>query len=64
MKPPKITERPPRFGNIDDWTKAQNANISEQFHNALNSFGKTVMDAAKKPGLILNYSNNISVKNR
>ena len=42
-----ITERPPRFGNIDDWTKAQNANISEQFHNALNSFGKTVMDAAK-----------------
>lgn len=47
VKPPKITERPPRFGNIDDWTKAQNANISEQFHNALNSFGKTVMDAAK-----------------
>lgn len=29
------------------WTKAQNATISEQFHNALNSFGKTVMDAAK-----------------
>ena len=28
-------------------TKAQNANISEQFHNALNSCGKTVMDAAK-----------------
>ena len=47
VKPPKITERPPRFGNIDDWTKAQNANISQQFHNALNSFGKTVMDAAK-----------------
>ena len=47
VMPPKITERPPRFGNIDDWTKAQNANISEQFHNALNSFGKTVMDAAK-----------------
>ena len=47
VKPPKITERPPRFGNIDDWTKAQNAAISEQFHNALNSFGKTVMDAAK-----------------
>ncbi|MBR4712074.1 MAG: hypothetical protein IKP27_00120 [Paludibacteraceae bacterium] len=47
VRPPKITERPPRFGNIDDWTKAQNANISEQFHNALNSFGKTVMEAAK-----------------
>ena len=47
VRPPRITERPPRFGNIDDWTKAQNANISEQFHNALNSFGKTVMDAAK-----------------
>lgn len=47
VRPPKITERPPRFGNIDDWTKAQNANIREQFHNALNSFGKTVMDAAK-----------------
>lgn len=47
VRPPKITERPPRFGNIDDWTRAQNANISEQFHNALNSFGKTVMDAAK-----------------
>ena len=47
VRPPKITERPPRFGNIDDWTKAQNANISEQFHNALNSFGKTVMDADK-----------------
>ena len=47
VRPPKITERPPRFGNIDDWTKAQNANISEQFHNALNSFGKTVMDAAR-----------------
>ncbi len=46
VRPPKITERPPRFGNIDDWMKAQNANISEQFHNALNSFGKTVMDAA------------------
>jgi len=47
VRPPKITERPPRFGNIDNWTKAQNAAISEQFHNALNSFGKTVMDAAK-----------------
>lgn len=47
VRPPKITERPPRFGNIDDWTKTQNATISEQFHNALNSFGKTVMDAAK-----------------
>lgn len=47
VRPPKITERPPRFRNIDDWTKAQNANISEQFHNALNSFGKTVMDAAQ-----------------
>ena len=47
VRPPKITERPPRFGNIDEWTKAQNANINEQFHNALNSFGKTVMDAAK-----------------
>ena len=47
VKPPKITERPPRFGNIDDWMKAQNATVSEQFHNALNSFGKTVMDAAK-----------------
>ena len=47
VRPPKITERPPRFGNIDDWTKAQNANISEQFHNALSSFGKTIMDAAK-----------------
>jgi len=47
VRPPKITERPPRFGNIDEWTKAQNANISEQFHNALNSFGKTVMDAAR-----------------
>ena len=47
VKPPKIKERPPRFGNIDDWTKAQNAAISEQFHNVLNSFGKTVMDAAK-----------------
>ena len=47
VRPPKITERPPRFGNIDDWTKAQNANISEQFHNVLNSFGKTVIDAAK-----------------
>lgn len=47
VKPPKITERPPRFGNIDDWMKAQNATISEQFHNALNSFGKTVIDAAK-----------------
>jgi hypothetical protein len=47
VRPPKITERPPRFGNIDNWMKAQNASISEQFHNALNSFGKTVMDAAK-----------------
>ena len=47
VRPPKITERPPRFGSIDDWTKAQNAAISKQFHNALNSFGKTVMDAAK-----------------
>ena len=47
VRPPRITERPPRFGNIDDWTKVQNATISEQFHNALNSFGKTVMDAAK-----------------
>ena len=47
VRPPKITKRPPRFGNIDDWTKAQNANISEQFHDALNSFGKTVMEAAK-----------------
>ena len=47
VRPPKITECPPRFGNIDDWTKAQNANIREQFHDALNSFGKSVMDAAK-----------------
>ena len=47
VRPPRITERPPRFGNIDDWTKAQNATISEQFHDALKSFGKTVMDAAK-----------------
>ena len=47
VRPPRITERPPRFGNIDDWTKAQNATISKQFHDALNSFGKTVMEAAK-----------------
>ena len=47
VRPPQITERPPRFGNIDDWMKAQNATISEQFHDALNSFGKTVMEAAK-----------------
>ncbi|MBQ8116037.1 MAG: plasmid recombination protein [Prevotella sp.] len=47
VRPPQIMERPPRFGNIDDWTKAQNATISKQFHDALNSFGKTVMEAAK-----------------
>ena len=48
VKPPKITERPPRFGNIEEWMKTQNSSISEQFHNALNSFGKTVMDAAQR----------------
>ena len=48
VRPPKITERPPRFGNIEEWMKAQNSSISEQFHNALNSFGKTVMDAAQR----------------
>ena len=29
VRSPKITQRPPRFGNIDEWTKAQNANINE-----------------------------------
>lgn len=48
VKPPKITERPPRFGNIDEWTKAQNASIREQFQGSLTSYGKTVMDAAQK----------------
>ena len=48
VKPPKITERPPRFGNIGEWTKAQNASIREQFQGSLTSYGKTVMDAAQK----------------
>ena len=35
------------LGTLTIGFKAQNANISQQFHNAPNSFGKTVMDAAK-----------------
>lgn len=48
VQPPKITERPPRLGNLDDWVKGQNANIKEQFRSSLQTFGKTVMDAAQK----------------
>ena len=44
---PKITERPPRFGNIDEWTKAQNASIKELFRNSLKTYGETVMQAAQ-----------------
>ena len=44
---PKITERPPRFGNIDEWQKTQNASIKEQFRNSLKTYGETVMQAAQ-----------------
>ena len=44
---PKITERPPRFGNIDEWQKTQNACIKEQFRNSLKTYGETVMQAAQ-----------------
>lgn len=44
---PKITERPPRFGNIDEWQKIQNANIRDQFRNSLKTYGETVMQAAQ-----------------
>ena len=45
---PRITERPPRLGNIDEWMKVQNARIREQFEGSLDDFGKTVMDAAEQ----------------
>lgn len=48
VKPPKITERPSRFGNIDEWLESQNSSLKRQFHNSLQSFAKTVMDAAQK----------------
>lgn len=48
VKVPKITERPPRLGNIDEWMKEQNARIKEQFKGSLDTYGKTVMDAAEK----------------
>ena len=35
IKAPKITERPPRFGNIDEWMKVQNTNIKEYFDKTL-----------------------------
>ncbi len=46
-KPPQITDRPPRFGNIDEWLKAQNAKIKKQFNDSLDEYGKTVMKAAE-----------------
>ena len=30
IKAPKITERPPRFGNIDEWMKVQNTEYKHQ----------------------------------
>ncbi|MDO4823971.1 MAG: MobV family relaxase [Bacteroidales bacterium] len=48
VRVPKVTERPPRFGNIDEWMATQNAGIREQFRESLNTYGKTVMDAARK----------------
>jgi len=46
-KPPQITDRPPRFGNIDEWLKAQNAKIEKKFNDSLDEYGKTVMKAAE-----------------
>jgi len=46
-KPPQITERPPRFGNIDEWQKTQNAKIKKQFNDSIDEYGKTVMKAAE-----------------
>ena len=44
---PKITERPPRLGNIDEWMKKENASIREKFKSSLHEYGKTVMKAAE-----------------
>lgn len=47
IKAPKITERPPRFGNIDEWMKVQNTNIKEYFDKAFDTYGKRVMTTAQ-----------------
>lgn len=47
IKAPKITERPPRFGNIDEWMKTQNANIKEYFDKAYDTYEKRVMTTAQ-----------------
>lgn len=47
IKAPKITERPPRFGNIDEWMKTQNASIKEYFDKAYDTYGKRVMTTAQ-----------------
>lgn len=44
---PKISERPPRFGNIDEWMKKENDSIKEKFKSSLHEYGKTVMTAAE-----------------
>lgn len=47
IKAPKITERPPRFGNIDEWMKVQNTNIKEYFDKTFDTYGKRVMTTAQ-----------------
>lgn len=47
VKPPKITERPSRLGNIDEWMKFQNASIKQQFDNAFKTYGERVMKTAQ-----------------
>ena len=47
IKAPEITERPPRFGNIDEWMKTQNASIKEHFDKAFDTYGKRVMTTAQ-----------------
>lgn len=47
IKAPKITERPPRFGNIDEWMKTQNASFKDYFDKAYDTYGKRVMTTAQ-----------------
>ena len=41
------TERPPRFGNIDEWMKTQNVSIKEYFDKVFDTYGKRVMATAQ-----------------
>lgn len=47
IRAPEITERPPRFGNIDEWMKTQKASIKEHFDKAFDTYGKRVMTTAQ-----------------